>query len=116
MFAARLWTSAVAVIVYSLLSACGSTQTAGTAAKSQWVGQPSDMFFAKYGAPKREFTQRDGGKIYFWGTVAMPSGVITQVACTADIVANKDGLITEIRLQEDTIGVWNVSRCAEIFG
>jgi hypothetical protein len=89
---------------------------ATTAAKSRWVGRSADQFFATLGAPKREFTQRNGGKVYFWQTVAMPAGTTIQVACTADIVADKAGLITEIRLQEDTIGQWNASRCTEIFG
>ncbi len=104
-----------ALVALSVLSGCGTTGIANDAARDRWIGQPSDAFFVKHGAPKRQLTLNNGGKVYAWETVAMPSGTQIQIACSADIVTDPRGIITEIRLQEDTIGLWNTSRCTEVF-
>jgi hypothetical protein len=39
-----------------------------------------------------------------------------QVWCSADIVADRAGIITDFRPREDSVGLWNLSRCSEIFG
>ncbi len=83
---------------------------------------------------------RDGGMLYEWreaGAVQMPAQTITSfsvgpgggmatsstvgggsiaIGCTVQIAADARGMITEIRPTRDTIGRWQVSRCAEIFG
>jgi hypothetical protein len=98
------------------LAGCGSTQQAAQSAQSKWLGKSVDEFFSKNGPPKRQFVTATGGVIYTWETLAMPSGTRTQLVCSADIVSDSGRTIREIRLQEDSIGHWNTSRCAEIFG
>lgn len=97
-----------------VLSGCGSTQQATDAARSQWIGRSADEFFAKNGPPRRQYNGASG-KVYGWETVAMPSGTMTQIVCSADIVTDARGTISEIRLLEDSIGHWNTSRCTEVF-
>lgn len=103
-------------LIAAMLTACGTTQQAAVDMRSTWQGKRADDFFVKHGAPKRAHALDAGGKVYSWETVAMPSGTRTQLVCSADIVTDRSGIITEIRPQEDTIGHWNLSRCAEIFG
>ena len=105
----------MALSIAAITVACGSTQQAAETVRSSWTGKPADEFFVKHGPPKRTHTLANGGKVYLWETVAMPSGTSKQIACTADIVTDPKGLITSIKLQEDTIGHWNLSRCSEVF-
>lgn len=105
----------MALCLLPALAACGSTDQATNAARSTWLGKPADAFFARNGPPKRQHTLSSGGRVYNWETVAMPTGTSRQIACTADLVTDARGTITEIRLLEDTIGHWNTSRCTEVF-
>lgn len=109
------WRPVLAFLAFSL-AACGSTDHAVRTANARWIGQPVDSFFARNGPPKRDHSMAGGGKVYFWETVAMPSGTRTKITCSADIVSDPKGMITDIRLKEDSIGHWNTSRCTEIFG
>lgn len=45
---------------------CTTTEEANKAIKSQWIGQPSDAFFSRYGPPIRSFALNDGGAVYTW--------------------------------------------------
>jgi hypothetical protein len=94
---------------------CGSTQTANEAARSKWLGRSADQFFATHGPPRRQHAMANGGQVYLWDSTAMPSGTGIQIFCSADIVTDRAGAIAEIRLKEDSIGHWNLSRCTELF-
>jgi hypothetical protein len=97
------------------LTGCGTTQQAGEAMKTSWVGRKADDFFVKHGAAQREQQLSDGRRVYVWQTSANASMGGPRVSCSADIVASAAGVIVEIRPREDSIGLWNSSRCAEIF-
>jgi hypothetical protein len=106
-----------AVIVAALvLAGCNSTEQATTSARSRWIGQQSDSFFVANGAPKQTHNLSGGGRVYTWENVSRPAGITTRLICSADIVADASGRISEVRIREDGIGMWNMSRCSEIFG
>ncbi|RKE84091.1 hypothetical protein [Rhizobium sp. AG855] len=48
-----------------LVSACTTTEDANNAARSRWLGQPVEAFFAAYGPPIDEYPL-SSGKIYTW--------------------------------------------------
>ena len=83
----------------------------------------------------------DGGRIYSWvggqknvglpGTAQTTTNIVGNTAfstttyqdggelklgCAVQIVADKGGVITTIKPTADSIGMWQLSRCAEIFG
>jgi hypothetical protein len=108
---------AIFAILLSLGAAgCGSTQQAGQAMRTSWIGQPADTFFVRHGAAAREQTLSDGRRVYVWQSVGSSPTGATQLVCSADVVTDRSGRITDIRPREDTIGLWNTSRCSEIFG
>jgi hypothetical protein len=124
-----------------LLGGCNTTQQAELAMQTRWKGQKADEFFIAHGLPQSEFTLSDGRKMFSWksGTITYglpgsaqsrttvlggmaltnttytPGGSV-DVFCSAQIIVGRSGLIEEIRPHEDTIGRWNTSRCAELFG
>jgi hypothetical protein len=125
---------------------CQSTQETTHRLQSSWIGRSSDEFFIKHGAPVNEFTLANGGKIYTWdgaraqvhvpdmpssntsyvgtpygGTLSVTTtewsgGYSANLSCVVQIVTDKNRNIVEIRASKDTIGMWNLSRCAETFG
>lgn len=109
----RLW--AIALILSANLAGCGSTQQAGQAMQMSWIGKRADDFFVKHGAAERDQRLSDGRRVYVWQTVANASMGGPRVTCGADIVANAAGIIVEIRPREDSLGLWNTSRCSEVF-
>ncbi|MEF2073325.1 hypothetical protein [Consotaella aegiceratis] len=54
------------VLCAAVLTGCTTTEDANLAIQSQWMGQPSDAFFAQYGPPASQFALNDGGTIYTW--------------------------------------------------
>jgi hypothetical protein len=48
-----------------VLSACTTTEDANNAARSRWLGQPVEAFFAAYGPPISDYPL-SSGKIYTW--------------------------------------------------
>lgn len=98
-----------------LLAGCNSTEQASTAARSRWIGQSADLFFVANGAPKQTHNLAGGGRVYTWENISRPAGITTQLVCSADIVTDGSNRISEVRIREDGIGMWNMSRCSEIF-
>jgi len=98
-----------------MVAGCNSTEQASTAARSRWIGQSADGFFVAHGAPKQTHTLASGGRVYTWESVSRPAGITTQLVCSADIVTDSGNRISEVRIREDGIGMWNMSRCSEIF-
>lgn len=105
-----------ATVIALTLAGCGSTQQASQAMQASWVGKRADDFFVKHGAAQREQQLSDGRRVYVWQTSSNASMGGPRVFCSADIVASSAGMIVEIRPREDSIGLWNTSRCTEIFG
>lgn len=61
------WTRRSFVVAAVLaLGACVTTQQAEKAVSDRYAGQPSDAFFARYGAPYSSFPLNDGGTVYRW--------------------------------------------------
>jgi hypothetical protein len=83
--------------------------------QASWIGKRADDFFVKHGAAERDQKLSDGRRVYVWQTVANASMGGPRVTCGADIVADPAGIIVEIRPREDSLGLWNTSRCSEIF-
>jgi hypothetical protein len=83
---------------------------------TQWQGKRADDFFAEHGAAKTHRKLGDGRAVYLWETVTNASFGGPQVYCSADIVSDRSGVITDIRPSADSLGLWNTSRCAENFG
>jgi hypothetical protein len=83
--------------------------------QANWIGKRADDFFVKQGAAQRDQRLSDGRQVYVWETSSNASMGGPKVWCSADIVASASGIITEIRPREDSIGLWNASRCSEIF-
>ncbi len=58
------------------LVGCASTHEAEKAMATQYLGKPSDAFFAQYGAPQSSYKLNDGSTVYDWiggrGTVQVP--------------------------------------------
>jgi hypothetical protein len=83
----------------------------------------------------------DGGKIFTWtggresillpGTASTTTSVIgttaisttsfqgvgdLELGCNVQLVTNNAGIITTVKPMADSLGVWQLSRCAEVFG
>ena len=106
---------AIAGLAALTLAACGTAQQAEQSMKTSWVGQRADDFFVKHGAALRDQKLSDGRHVYVWQTTSLGPISHARVGCSADIVADTAGFIVEIRPREDSIGLWNPSRCSEIF-
>jgi hypothetical protein len=106
---------AAALALALCLAACGSTQQAAQNMRTAWVGKRADDFFARLGPAERAQRLGDGRTVYAWesSTIGPMSG--KRAWCSADIVASPAGIIMEIRPKEDSRGLWNNSRCAEVF-
>lgn len=129
-------------IALLVLAACTTTRQATSSLNSTWAGQNTDAFFVRYGGPQSSYKMNDGNRLYTWanhGSVPMPavsnttgsydplsgsfqSTTITNgggsagVECTIQIIAAQDGRIVRISVTRDTWGLWETSRCNEIFG
>lgn len=131
-----LW--ALSVIAASL-AGC-TTDQARTTMQSEWIGKPSDEFFLKNGPPVSDFALSDGRRIYTWqsgvknfsmpatssttfsgsgpyvtATTRTSGGGNIAVSCSALITVQPNGVIVDIKPSEDSIGIWTLSRCAELF-
>ncbi len=123
------------------LAGCTTDQAKQTMT-SQWVGQPFDSFIMKYGPPRSTQDLPDGRVLYTWQSKAnvyhMPATAHTTVygggrfstpsarttyypastvvrKCAVQIIAQPNGLISEIMPTEDPWGEWSSSMCSEIF-
>jgi hypothetical protein len=123
------------------LSGCTTTRQAVADLNARWVGHNTDDFFLRYGAPRQSLKMNSGNTLYVWassGSVPLPevsntygtvsdygtfqSTTVTDgggdiaVVCVVQIVATPAGQIQQIVIARDTIGMWETSRCHEIFG
>lgn len=103
-------------------------------------GSNADSFFLRFGMPSARFKLQNGFTLYRWSSGAtnfqMPafttssgnidglgnySGSSTtfgnspiRLECVIDITTNDKNIIRSIRIVRDTMGLWAVSRCAEV--
>jgi hypothetical protein len=122
--------------------ACTSSEDAVRSLNSKWVGRSVDEFVAQYGFPSGQYMLQDGGSILAWGShnsFEMPSSTTTTgnfnantgyftstttnsgggsvpVDCDLQLTVGPDRIIRSFRVMRDTWGVWQTSRCNEIFG
>jgi hypothetical protein len=130
----------VSIALAGSLMACSSTEQAGKALQSVWIGRSADDFFRQYGPPASSYTLSDGGKIFEWvggqtsvylpGSASTTTTVFANTAvsntqfspggnlylgCKIRITTTRAGTISTIAPSGDTLGMWQMSRCAEIF-
>jgi hypothetical protein len=123
-----------------ILAGCTTTQQANTSMQATFVGKPADDFFLQYGPPIATHQLDDGRHMYLWtegrhdfylpgtttGTVTLAGNTAwwngwttpptdVNVECVLRIVT-KAGIIQQIMAQSDSIGMWQTSRCNELFG
>jgi hypothetical protein len=126
------------VLVVALLVGC-STSAPSYGWKSRYQGVHVDHFFLEWGAPVAQHTLKDGGMIYLWftgrdsayipghtdseliGNTAWWRGYTLRTyapmwECRVRIVANPDGTIREILMQDSSRHWWDVPRCNNVFG
>ena len=56
----------IAAFALSLAGCGATTQEVEKSVESKYLGQPSDAFFMRYGAPQSSFKLNDGGTMYRW--------------------------------------------------
>lgn len=118
------------------LAGCTTTEQANVAVGKRFIGKPADSFFAAYGPPFNSYKMQDGSTLYSWtenaqhfgtpgfATTTMigntahtrynaPGDIVVQ--CQLKLVVAPSGVVTSISVLSDTIGVWQMSRCNEIF-
>jgi hypothetical protein len=128
------------LIVLAALSACTTTEEALTAARSKYIGTNADRFWLANGPPARSHTLSDGSTLYTWvggtkfyntpavttvnmspsigggvmGTATTTGGSTVAIGCALELHVDTKGIVRGIRAVDDTIGAWELSRCAEI--
>lgn len=127
-------------ITAAFLASCSTTKEAATALQNGWVGKNADDFFTRYGPPRSGFKLANSGMIYEWsgGQAAIPipgtasttttaignttfsntqfsPGGDIYLGCSVRITTTPDRTITSIEPSGDSIGMWQMSRCAELF-
>lgn len=133
--------ASIAIALGGLFLGSCTTEKAAESMRSQWIGKPADEFFLTNGPPVSQFKLSDGRLLYSWqsgvkrynlppttSTSVQSAAGLTQVRsttsgggtasvyCGAQITVETNGIISDIKPSEDTIGEWTLSRCAEIFG
>jgi hypothetical protein len=125
----------------AILISCTTTEQANEALSSKYIGKPVDQFFIENGPPSSQYNTQDGRTIFVWAespqSITIPGSSYTTVTgygntataytnyspatnidiqCQVRIVASRAGKIEQILSQKDSSGVWEMSRCNEIFG
>jgi hypothetical protein len=133
--ARKVVSGAVVLVLFVLCTACVSTQSVVDRFAQKWMGQNFDQFVLRYGQPYRKFELNSGDIAYDWnsGTSSMPipatattnvygNTAYTQVSgggnidmfCEMQIVTDRTGIIKQVTILKDTIGLWATSRCHEV--
>jgi hypothetical protein len=125
----------------AMLGACSTTEDARQALQTEWIGRSADDFVSRYGFPQGQYQLQNGDTLLAWGdqrSVRMPQSSTTSgyvspstgyftahtqtsggydigVSCDLQLTVSNSGTIKAIRITRDTIGMWETSRCAEIF-
>ena len=131
----------ILLCVSIILSGCSTTQQATTRLTTDYAGKSLDAFVIDHGIPHTKYQLDDGGFIYVWNsgvivynmpTTTTMSGTVSPYAtysghattsgggqinvyCEIQIQTDPNNIIRSLRPIKDTIGNWELSRCAEIF-
>jgi len=116
-------------------AACVSTQSVVNRFGQKWVGQNFDDFVLRYGMPYRKFELNNGSIAYVWNSgissVSMPVTATTNIYgntaytqihgggsirtyCEVQLITDQTGVIRQVNILKDTIGLWATSRCHEV--
>lgn len=131
---------AIFLIFAIAVAGCSTTKEAMQAVSNRYIGANIDDFFAENGLPKAKWQTKSGDVLYTWNSrsVSFPIPMVTtaqggatgsrqsvtavttgggtiDVFCELQIRTSEDGTIRNITPMVDTVGVWETSRCAEIF-
>ena len=90
----------IAIAIGFAITGCATTQQAQKAMESRFIGQSSDAFFSRYGAPQSSFTLNNGSTIYRWRggqtTVYVPAEHNQFGPATTGIGASKTRTTTQV--------------------
>ena len=110
------------------LAACVSTAATQKIVGARWIEQPLDSFVLTNRAPSAPYTLADSRRVVEWQeSFGVPgaghlliaaSGASTEAGslklnCKLRLTVSKVGIIEDITVANDTIGMWTLSRCAE---
>lgn len=123
----------VAILGLSALAACGSTKDMQSGYAAKWVGKPVDSFALAHGLMPGRQTLSDGRTMIEWSDNygigrggpladtfvssiggAQTQGGSYQLTCKVRMIVGKTGIIEDFAVVADTIGSWQLSRCAEV--
>lgn len=124
-----------AALVAVVQAGCGATPEMKASYAGRWVGQSLDSFAIRHGIPQLKQPMADGRMLVEWTDnygigrggaladtlVASIGGAQTQgdsyqLTCKVRMIVGKTGIIQDFQVVGDTVGAWNVSRCAEALG
>lgn len=124
----------VLVFIFACIACVGTQQVVDRVAQ-KWVGQNFDQFVSQNGQPSLKFELKSGHIAYVWNSgktlMSVPTTGLTTVYgntidahmvvggkiemfCETQIVTGRTGIIREIIILKDTIGLSSTSRCHEI--
>ncbi len=123
------------LVLFFICIACVNTQSVVDRGAPKWVGKTVDQFVSRNGQPLRTFEVKSGDIVSVWssGTAFMPvptTGTTTvygstidthmggggqvEVFCEIQIVTGRTGVIREMIILKDSLGLLSTSRCNEI--
>jgi hypothetical protein len=101
----------VAVLSAALVDCAASKQEVATRLGDQYVGQNADALVMKFGPPASTFKMNSGDTSYIWqlgnqtNIVAdRGTGVATTQFCKNSVIANKNGIITQLSTEHSNAG------------
>ena len=131
----------LSIFATPILSACTTTKEIQNNLRVSWVGKNTDQFFIRYGIPTNSIKLNNGDSLFGYNNsesvtipsttttnaVSGPSGQIavystttpsSEIAseCNLQITASPNGIIKNIEIRKDSLGLWKLSRCDEVFG
>ncbi len=129
----------VAGVLSGVLAGCATTSSTEAALARRWIGGSVSKFFRENGGAASRRLLSNGETEYVWsggrGSVSLPGRATTTITggygvytadtiyrppsainlgCTVMLTADQNDTITSIQIEEDTIGGWALSRCAEV--
>ena len=122
------------------LAACTTTQGVANQIYSVYGGRDVDQFFRVYGPPASQYSFANGDKFYTWNSgmqsVTLPGSANYQgtvypqgqvygsatydppqtvpIFCEVRFLVDPNGIVKRVDITRDTLGWWQLSRCAEI--
>jgi hypothetical protein len=136
----KIYNTALVLGLVGILAACTTTEDANQGLSMRYQGSSADNFFLAHGPPVSQYRLNSGKRLYIWSenpsvyrtpgtsnttvnvigntafaTTRTTPGSTIVVQCQVKIQTSSKGIIEKIQAHGDTIGKWELSRCAEIF-